>query len=118
MKHYYGATRHVFLIWKYALKFPQVYSWKHFLGGLLANMQEVTFYKQLKHERMCPIVFSVIGGFLVIMKRTKEISAIEYSNLDFNQFRYVDNNWIIPVEDKKDSFGILDGKIVAIDYGS
>lgn len=36
----YGITRFVFLTKHYAIKVPSLHSWKQFVWGLLANMQE------------------------------------------------------------------------------
>jgi hypothetical protein len=43
-------------------------SWKHFLYGLLANMQEAQFSKTSWPE-LCPVLWSLPGGFLVVMPR-------------------------------------------------
>jgi hypothetical protein len=40
-----GSSRWVFFIFNLAIKIPSLYSWKNFLLGLLANMQEVEFSK-------------------------------------------------------------------------
>lgn len=108
-----GCTRFVILTKKYAIKIPQFkYQWRHFLLGLLANMQEVQFSK-MKDERLCPVKFYLPGGWMVVMPRCEMVSIEIFSNIDINKF------WpIIPVEYKQDSFGLYKGKVVAIDYGS
>jgi hypothetical protein len=128
--NYLGVTREVFLTKKYAIKIPKVkYKWRHFLLGLLANMQEVEFSK-MNDERICPIKFYIPGGWLLIMPRCEPISEKEFSELDLSIFwpdtsedYHPDNTcervkYNVPVENKSDSFGYLNGKIVAIDYGS
>lgn len=113
MKIGYGCTRLVILTRKYAIKIPQFhYEWRHFLFGLLANMQEVQFSK-MKDERACPVLFSLWGGWLLVMPRCEPITRDDFRRLDISDY-----NPPIPVEDKEDSFGYYNGRIVAIDYGS
>ena len=112
-----GSTRNVFLTERYAIKVPRLVEWKLFLHGLLANMQEANFWKNLKSDRLCPVLFAAPGGFLVVMARAAEFSRSDHEELDYDAF--VDaGDWIVPVEDKQDSFGWHDGRVVAIDYGS
>ena len=128
LKH--GCTRFVFLTKNYAIKVPQFkYEWRHFLLGLLANMQEVTFSK-IKDDRLCPIWFYIPGGWLLIMPRCAPITEDVFFDLDVTKFWPNESedyhpkneceraNYNVPVENKQDSFGWLNGKIVAIDYGS
>lgn len=118
----FGCTRYVLLTKKYAIKVPQFkYSWRHFLLGLLANMQERDFSK-IKDNRLCPVLFSITGGWLIIMPRCKPINRKDFLALDIKKFWTKDTNkhdtWYIPVENKEDSFGWYKGNIVALDYGS
>lgn len=103
-----GITREVFLIGRWAIKIPSFRSWKLFLQGLLGNMQE----KQWSgfDERLCPVVFYTPGGFLSIMPRATPIECINDEYLSICDS--------LPVEKKLCSFGLLNGKIVAVDYGS
>jgi len=127
MKSKFGCTRHVFLTKKYAIKIPQFrYEWKHFLQGLLANMQEVTFYTT-KDERLCPILFYIPGGWMVVMPKCHPINREEFFNMDMKRFYPHENNesnskvvedWDVPVENKEDSFGWYEDRIVALDYGN
>lgn len=130
IEHKYGCTRQVILTKKWAIKIPQFhYEWKHFLLGLLANMQEIRLSKT-KDDRLCPIKFYIPGGWLVIMPRCEMINRNEFMKLDIKRFwpdntedYHPDNecnraNFNAPVENKQDSFGHYNGKIVAIDYGS
>ncbi len=111
-----GSTRLVILTKNYAFKFPSFYSWESFLRGLLWNMQESLFWT-LQDSRLCPIIFSIKGGFLNVMQRAEELSREEFFEIDFESF-VKSPNLLIPVENKLDSFGKINGKIVAIDYGS
>lgn len=86
------------------------------MRGLLWNMQESLFWT-LQDSRLCPIIFSIKGGFLNVMQRAEELSREEFFEIDFESF-VKSPNLLIPVENKLDSFGKINGKIVAIDYGS
>ncbi len=112
-----GITREVFLIGSYAIKIPKLkYGWHKFLCGLLANMQETEFSKTGWSE-LCPVTFSIPGGWLLIMRRARPLTLDEF--LSFDPFKFRDRpEYTVPVEHKQDSFGILDGRIVAIDYGN
>ena len=112
-----GITREVFLIGQYAVKIPKMtYGWQKFLCGLLANMQEVTFSKAGWPE-LCPVVFSIPGGWLIVMKRARPLTDQEWWGFDPNTF-VEPGEYVVPAETKRDSFGILDGRIVAVDYGN
>ena|SRR5690625_110970 len=114
-----GSTRWVFLIGKFAFKIPSFFSWKNFLLGLLANMQEVNFSKILcMKEKLCPIKFHIPLGFLVVMPRVRVLQENELSKTELDLFCICNEHYKIPAELKADSFGYLKGKLVAIDYGS
>lgn len=100
------------MVGRWAVKVPQVVEWRLFLLGLLANMQEVRF-STMRHERLCPVLWSLPGGFLLVMPRCTPLSAEEYCA---ELVELMD--WPLPVENKVDSVGRLDGRIVAVDYGN
>lgn len=107
-----GATRWVFCFRGYAVKIPSFYSWRHFLQGLIANMQERRFagYNRL----LCPVLFAVPGGFLLVMPKVEQPISIH----DYEIALAIVDRYTLPVERKLDSFGYLNGEIVAVDYGS
>ncbi len=115
----YGTTRTVVLLGKYAFKFPRIHHntdmWKLFLQGLLANMQE-TLFGTCGFKSLCPVVFHIPGGFLTVMLRAEPLSEYEWTFLDLEKHF---ENEVSPdlVEFKQDSFGKLNGNIVAVDYG-
>jgi hypothetical protein len=113
-----GATRWVLLAGPYAIKFPSLESWKCFLNGLLANMQERMWWKYIHYRpALCPVLFSIPGGFLVVMPRCRVLQAddeIPMGDLDAFCER---EDFVIPAERKCDSFGWYKGNLVAIDYG-
>lgn len=112
-----GVTREVILTRRFAFKIPRmVYGWRMFLCGLLANMQEREFGR-LKWPELCPVVFSVPGGWLVVMRRALPLTDDEWFSFDPIPFCQQAHR-PLPVEHKRDSFAKIDGRIVAIDYGN
>lgn len=110
-----GATRAVLLVGRVAIKAPRMSTWRTFLSGLLANMQEREFARTGWPE-LCPVVFSVPGGWLLVMRRAEPLSDAEWCTV---HPEWGDREeYAVPVEMKRDSFGVLDGRIVAIDYGT
>ena len=114
----FGSTRTTILIGKYAIKIPSFVEYRLFLYGLLGNLQEKEFWDGLPDSRdhMCPVLFSFPGGFFNIMARAEPVTM--------EQFLIYADDWYqeakaysIPVECKMDSWGYVDGKLVAIDYG-
>jgi hypothetical protein len=113
-----GATRWVFFIGKLAFKIPSLYSYRNFLWGLLANMQEVEFHniKEMK-EKLCPVYFHLPLGFLIVMPKIRILLEGEISKEELIDFCTNNEFYSIPAEIKNDSFGYYKGKLVAIDYG-
>lgn len=116
MRICHGTTRVVFLIGGYAIKVPSLVEYKLFLCGLLANLQEVRFSETGWNE-LCPVVFSIPLGVMVVMKRCDPLTRKQFSALGYDKFIHKED-YQVPVENKLDSFGILGGRIVAVDYGS
>ena len=116
MKLKKGTTRYVILFENFVIKIPSFYSWKNFLLGIVANLQEVTFWNAFKHEKLCPIILN-INGFIIIMPKAKELTFEEFKTFNYNEFIDIDT-WKIPVENKLNSFGKIKNKIVAVDYGT
>ena len=112
-----GSNRWVFLIGRFAFKIPSLYSYKNFLWGLLANMQEKEFNSidELK-DRLCPVIFYIPFGLLVVMPRARVLKIDEISKEELEKFCTLEEKYI-PAELKHDSFGYFKGKLVAIDYG-
>lgn len=118
VKH--GTTRIVFLVGRLAFKLPTVTSYRLFLHGLLANMQEAQWWQNLREPKaqrlMCPVKLYIPGGFLIVMPRCKPISRKTFFNCRPLNREF--KNAGIPVENKLDSFGRYKKNIVAVDYGS
>ena len=116
----YGATRCVLLVGTWAIKAPAMTEWRLFLLGLLANMQERLFW-QTRWPELCPVLWSIPGGWLVVMRRARVMTESEFAEFDvesFTQCGSEDGQYVVPVEPKADSFGYLDGRVVAVDYGN
>ena len=112
----WGTTRVVILIGGIAIKLPAYKEWRLFLLGLLANMQERKFWTT-KWPELCPVVFSVPGGWVTVMRRARPLTRDEFDSIDLE--KWVDrDDYRIPAETKMDSFGWIDGLLVAIDYGN
>lgn len=107
-----GVTRIVFLFGKYAFKFPQIHSWNALLLGLLGNMNEHVF-GQMKSPLLCPILAHLPGGFLIVMRRAESVKCLEPYRARVDEIREA-----FPfIENKTSSFGLVDGVLVAVDYG-
>lgn len=108
-----GISREVLLTRRLAIKLPKLtYGWRYFLVGLLANMREAEMAAS-GLASLCPVVFYIRGGWLVVMRRAEPLTDAEWHWLDELAFRDV----MGPAEIKRDSFGRLDGRIVVVDYG-
>lgn len=119
MKVKKGACRAVLLTAKYAFKFPRFNSWQGFLWGLLSNRQEAVFSKT-KDPRLCPVLFCLPLGFLVVMPRLLEMTQEEFNILGEEKLEAFINQdeMIVPAELKASSFGWMDGdQLMAMYYG-
>lgn len=98
------------------MKIPNArYSFQHFLKGLLANMSERDTwrynsgeYDDGKARLLCPVIWCSWGGWVLIMKRAEPMPE---------HYSYATNMAYFPGDDKPDNYGLLDGRVVKIDYG-
>lgn len=120
-----GATRRVFLIGKYAFKVP--FAWpgtgnafcgifRRLRDGLFANRCEMVYsgtsFSGNGAGFVCnPVVFALPRGLLVVQRRALPIDNDTFDTLEEACA------WS-PVEYKPDSFGFVDGELVAVDYGA
>jgi len=112
----YGVTRTVLLIGPWAFKFPSMVEWRLFLLGLLANMQERKF-SRVGWPELCPVLWSIPGGWLVVMRRARELTRQEFDQIDLEA--WLDRgDYVIPAEPKMDSFGWVGDQLVVVDYGN
>jgi len=113
-----GTTRIVFELKTVVVKVPNFRDgWRLFLLGLLCNLQERQF-GALDWPDLCPIVWSSWGGWVVVMKKARMMTRGEFDRFDANGFIEDGFAGHLPVEPKMSSFGVYDGNVVAVDYGS
>jgi hypothetical protein len=111
----FGTHRTTYVFGKYAIKLPVFVEWRLFLHGLLANMQERKF-SAMGWPELCPVVFSVPGGWFLVMRRADPLPREQWEH--FNYEVWIDRgDYCVPVENKLDSFGLINQHIVAVDYG-
>lgn len=67
-------------------------------------------------DRLCPVIFYIPLGLLVVMPRARVLKRDEISKEELKKFCTLTKGYI-PAELKHDSFGYFKGKLVAIDYG-
>lgn len=113
-----GVTRECLLIGRYAFKMPSWASWEYWLMGTLNNKHEYELSKVFPHL-VCPIIFRIRGGFLNVTPRARMLTPDEWrafaAEMDATDWA----TWAsIAVERKLDSFGIVSGRIVALDYAA
>jgi len=118
MRISYGSTRTVVLVGNWAIKLPTTVEWRLFLLGLLANMRERQFYTVLSwRHKLCPILWSIPGGWAVIMRRARILTDEEFIAMDLRDWA-TDEDGVIPCEQKSDSFGYIGKRLVIVDYGN
>lgn len=123
-----GCTRIVVLIGSWAIKLPRFgYGYAMGLRGLLCNMQERAIWT-LGWPQLCPVLFSLPGGWLLVMRRAEPLTDEQWAAFDFPAYeafrrhRATEGNrmsdGIVPAEYKREHFGMVDGRMVTVDYGS
>ena len=113
-----GMSRDVLCIGRWALKFPKLRTWRAFLIGLLENMQERDLWKRGDWPQLlCPVVFALPGGWLVVMGRATPLTDAQAEGFDPLAILEQNDGLAIPAEPKASSFGMLDGRLVVVDYG-
>jgi hypothetical protein len=114
-----GVTRLVFLVGNYAIKIPKPVIWNHFLRGLIANMEERLIWMivnipetAITHTKdyLCPVVWASWGGWILIMKRTEPV--------DPQSWEPIKELEVVCRDHKPDNYGMLDGRLVMIDYAA
>lgn len=135
-----GITRIVFVFKNVVVKIPNFsYSWRHFLQGLIANINENRAWKwnSGKYETgqshlLCPVIWCSWGGWILIMAKAdmskweKEVMAMPpIENTDCEKIKESNNQlykqWIdfgFGGDDKCDNYGYYQNKLVKVDYGN
>jgi len=108
-----GTMRRVFIFKNIVVKIPLN------IKGYLANINEIhNWYKYKSHrEYLCPIKLHDLLGYVVIMKRVQPIKSLEdYDTSFLGDMIY--NVHPVFNDIKENNFGLLNGKLVKIDYGN
>lgn len=109
----FGTTRMVFLLGKYAIKIPKINTWKFFIKGILANLDEKMWYSHSPEnwqKKMTPSLYCLFGGLILIAYKAKEITEEQYNQIDK---KYYDP---LPFDNKIENFGEFENRIVLVDY--
>ncbi len=113
MKIDQGCHRLVLILNKIVIKFPNPrYYWKWFIKGFKGNIQETQLSK-MGNKHLCPILFSAPFGLFLIMKKAKSLTS---SDLEIDLYNFMEINNITSAENKMESFGWLNNRLVCIDY--
>ena len=106
------------MIGRWAIKFPTCETWPLFLRGLLANMQESAFAQWKGHEgKLCPVRFALPLGFANVMPRCERLGR-DLTDAEYRDFVTCEDTELSGlVENKCSSFGLLEGRLVAVDFG-
>jgi len=114
-----GDTRLVFVFDKYVVKVPRMFSKPNnkfygkvisFLNGWTANRNEYIWHKSNLYGYLCPIKYSFLFSLIIIMPKAEPLSEYIYKNIRKRKFG--------GYEHKQDSYGLLNNKIVIVDYGN
>lgn len=115
----YGSTRIVFIVGKYAIKIPSLRIDDHFMGmlyGILLGWQGNRFEYVWSKENINKslnypfnkTIISLFGSFIVVQRKASPISIEQFLEIEPVNFD--------GYEHKINSFGIVDEKIVILDY--
>lgn len=107
-----GHYRIVFLCARWAVKLPNFFMLEFFLKGWLCNIQEQRLWANARDASLCPVLHSCLGCFFIVMPKCDPLTSPAFDALDLARWK------LLPVEEKMDSFGYWQGRIVAVDYGS
>jgi hypothetical protein len=106
-----GRNRWVILTRRHAVKIPSLASWQDFLFGLLNNMKEAF---DGRRSGRCPVVAKLPLGLAVVMPRAEPLDEVRFAAFDYHEFCRQHG---VCAERKPDSFGLLKGEVVVLDYG-
>lgn len=113
-----GITRTVWLVGRYAIKFPSLRPHNDGLAGLLwsichgilANQSEATWWDNSHDPGLCPVLRSWLGGIVNIYPRCAPI--VEGDEFDPPMLLF----GLMLGDDKPDNYGRLGGRVVRVDY--
>jgi hypothetical protein len=115
----HGTNRLVLCLGPYAIKIAKGER------GRRCNRFEAALWKRTTEERrkmLCPILATIPFGVALMMKRAKPISEEEKDHListdGFPDWDYVPPDETAPFEYKASDWGLLEGRLVALDYST
>ncbi len=110
MRVHRGITRTVWLVGRWAIKFPSMrYAGTFFLKGCLANLEEAWHWNDMKDKRevMAPVRWCGWFGLFLVMDRAEPLDGKLWT-------------WPIGIHGsmdcKPENLGWINGKTVWIDY--
>ena len=113
-----GSTRYVLMTRKIVIKIPSLYSYKHFLNGLLANLQEVQFSTRT-FECLTPVILGNRFGLFVVQKRLQPVKHRGLFWVEHKKLMIESEIPNIHLSDiKPENYGYDGGKLKRLDYGS
>lgn len=111
-----GITRTVVLIGPLALKFPSHrHRFRYFRQGMTANRLErltwlrFTFWQFSASERMCPSLWCSPMGLVLVQRRVKPLDRVPLPE----ELCHI---WRWSTDHKRENYGVLDGRVVCVDY--
>jgi hypothetical protein len=117
MKWISGRRRHVLLTKRFAIKFPVVtLGLRGFKDGLSSNADETQRYAARVGNRLCPVLLS-IGNLVIVMSRAKPLPERVFRRLFKTKEADHPRWWGREIEVTRENLGVINGRIVAIDYG-
>lgn len=116
-----GVTRIVILLKRFVIKIPNFrYGHKQFLEGCCANWSERLYFRTLSkcedpetkqlHHMMAPSLFCSWFGLLQIQERCEPL------NRDLTVDECLMYKPLCGEDNKKENFGVYQGRIVCLDY--
>lgn len=114
-----GCTRIVIIIGKLAIKFPRITTYKLFLHGLLANLEESIWNrKNMPQEVGLPdVLFVAPFGLFSIQRKVRKVNHIGLFWVELERLivtSEIDSGWWLN-DCKPQNFGYLNGQLVKID---
>ena len=117
-----GATRRVLKFTNFVVKLPSVRSYRLFLNGLLANLQEREFSKIGRND-LAKVFFCDVLGLFLVMERAEDVNYLGFTweeVKDFVKRKYADDEMgeFMLSDNKAENWGYVKGILKKIDYGS
>lgn len=113
-----GCHRTVLLLSRYVFKVPIMgfgLSW--WVRGWLANLREREEWRLTKDPGLCPVLLSLFG-LVIVMRRCETVPPVEHDDVLAERAEFVvRRGYECSAEPYAKSYGRLNGRVVAFDYG-